>query len=502
MRVNFAAAAVHAACASLLFLSGCARLADSGAALPTFAREVPSHVEPVKPIHPQRWTLPNGLQVLFLENDELPLVSGTLFLKFGTLWENPARPGAMSMMGDQMRAGGAGSRSPDVLDEDLEKLAASVSSSMGEELGSVSFSCLSGDFEKVFGIYADVALRPRFAPERLALAKGQALEGIRRRVDDPGTIAPLSFRQLLFGDTPYGNVLDAEDIQRIGREDLLSEYARAVRPDGAYLAITGKVDVDTLKREVEKRFADWKPRGTPRPAPPAVNFTPKPGIYFVNGPFTQATFVVGQQGIPRLTPDYPAIEVFNFIFGMGGFSARLMDRVRADLGLAYGIYGMIAAGPVKGKTFFSAQTKADSTDEAIIESLKVLAGMQQAPVPAEELRAAKNSIDNSFVFKFDTPGEALSRLVTHELLDFPPDFDEVHLDRVNAVSAAEVEEVAKTRWDPSQFVILVVGNDRANARIENLLKGGNPEVPAVLAKMPLYHARFDQKLIVNGSVPR
>jgi len=185
-----------------------------------------------KPIQPEEWRLENGLRVIYLKDDELPVVRGRLFIRGGSLWGPQSPVGGVGAMGDQMRQGGAGELSADALDQKLEELAASVSSSFSSEFGGVSFSCLTADLDEVFPIFADVALRPRFEGDRLALWKGQSLESIRRRREDPQTVTSIAFTQLLYGESPYGRVSVERDITSISRELLVSLHQRFVKPDG------------------------------------------------------------------------------------------------------------------------------------------------------------------------------------------------------------------------------------------------------------------------------
>ncbi|MFO0006354.1 MAG: insulinase family protein, partial [bacterium] len=120
---------------------------------------------------------------MYLKDSELPVAQGQLIIRGGALWANQYPLGTTSAMGDVMRTGGAGDLSADALERELEKLAAGVSSSFSTEFGSISFSCLTSDLERVFKLFADVALRPRFEQDKLNLWKGQSLEGIRRRVE-------------------------------------------------------------------------------------------------------------------------------------------------------------------------------------------------------------------------------------------------------------------------------------------------------------------------------
>ena len=445
-----------------------------------------------KPIQPEEWQLENGLRVVYLKDDELPLVKGRLFIRGGSLWGPDAPVGAVSAMGDQMRQGGAGSRSADTLDQELEELAATVSSSFSTEFGGVSFSSLASDLDKVFPIFADVALRPRFEGDRLALWKGQSLESIRRRKEDPSTVASIAFTQLLYGDSPYGRVSVERDVQSISRDLLVSLHQKFVKPDGGLLVVTGRVDRAVVERLVEQNFGAWKARGELLPPAPPVNHEPKPGVYFVELPFSQAAVQMGHLGVPRLTPDYPAIDMFNEVFGTSGFGSRLMQKVRTELGLTYGVYGGIAPAVVKGVNYVFLQTKADSVAPAIQESIGVLSQLQAAPPTEEEMEEKKTAIQNSFVLNFDSIDDIAVRNARLKLLEYPADYDQTYLTKVAGVTPNGVQEVAQNRWDSKKFVIVVVGNETAYQRLERAMADKN----GLLSALTLRKLRFESAIVM------
>ncbi len=419
-----------------------------------------------KPVQPDRWTMPNGLTVVYVKDAELPLVQGQLMVRGGALWADRYPLGTTSAMGDTMRTGGAGALSADALDRQLEKLAAGVASSFSSEFGSVSFSCLKADLDRVFQIFSDVALRPRFESDRLALWKGQSLEAIRRRAEDPGTVASIAFTQLVYGNSPYGRVSRSRDIASIARSHVAALHRDLMRPDGAILVVTGSVERDSVRELAERHFGAWQARGGLLPPAPAVNYEPQPGIYFVTLPFAQASVKLGHLGVQRLTPDYPAIDLFNEVFGSGGFGSRLMKRVRTELGLSYGIYGGIAAGVVKGTNYIFLQTKADSTGLAIEESIAALERIQREEPGSDELSEKRQAIENSYVFNFASVGEIAGRLARQELLGYPSDYDATYLSKIAAVTPADVSKVAAERWQPDKLVVVVVGNEAAYAALE------------------------------------
>ena len=410
------------------------------------------------PETPQSFTLSNGLQVLLIENHELPLVSGTLYLRGGFLSEMGTDPNLLAAMGTQMRLGGTSKLSPDQLDLKLESLAARVESSYGSETGSVGFSCLSSDITEVFDIFSDVVLTPRFDSQRLMLWKQQQLEGIRRRRDDPNTITAVAFKQLLFEGTPFGSVSNTADINQIDRLGILRLHRKFVRPNGAILAVAGAISRAELEQLVSESFSDWSPRHDRFNPVAQVAAEPKQGVYFIEMPFKQASVLIGRRGVERLTPDAFAIELFNEIFGSGGFSTRLMSKIRVDLGLAYSTFGAIEPGYVTGRNLIYLQTKSQSTGQAFVEAVRVLSDLQQDPPTSSELELVKRSVANSFVFAVDSPAKVVARIASLKLLGYLDNYDQTYLENINRVSASDILEVANKRWSNDEFTAIVVGD--------------------------------------------
>ncbi|MCB0309799.1 MAG: insulinase family protein, partial [Bdellovibrionales bacterium] len=191
------------------------------------------------PPQPESWKLDNGLTVMFLPDHELPLVSGFLFIKGGSLWESHHEKGVVSALGAQLRSGGAGNLDPLELDEKLSGLAAQVSSGFGAEFGNITFSSMASDLDQVFSIFSDVVLRPRFDNGRLDLWRKQVIDSIERRRDDPGTVARIAFDRITYGNTPYGWSLESRDVKKIDRASLKRMYEKLIYPDQAILGITG-----------------------------------------------------------------------------------------------------------------------------------------------------------------------------------------------------------------------------------------------------------------------
>jgi len=445
------------------------------------------------PPEPEYFTLSNGMKVIFMEDSELPLVSGVLYIPGGTLWEDPNTPGVVSMMGSQMRAGGIESLSADELDYRLQELSASVSSSFGSEYGSIGFESLRGDFDEVFSIFAEVVLKPRFETARLELLKSQRIEGIRRRSDDPSTVASIAFQQLVFGqETPFGRVVDSEDVARINRVDLLRAHRQLVRADRGVLVVSGDITKDEVRLAAERYFGGL-PSSPPLPEPPDFNYNPEPGIYFLEFPLQQATISIGQPGPARHSPDEPAFALFNDIFGAGGFNSRLLRRVRTDLGLAYWIGGGVSPGFVVGQNSIRAQTKSESAAETIREALNILIDMRTSAPTEQEIQLAQQALQGSFVFRFDSIAKVAHRRAILPLMGYPEDHDEGYLERIQSVGEEEILGVARRYWDLEGLVIVVVGDQTSYTALrEEVSLQDSP-----IYNFPLRKIGFSEKIVFD-----
>jgi len=441
---------------------------------------------------PERWTTKNGITIVLMSDHELPHISASLFVRGGTLWDNSQTPGSVDMMGNLMASAGAGKYSADELEREMERRGSGLSSSASGEFITVSLSSLKVDFPVVFELFSEVVQRPRFDQDRVELLKKQVVEGMRRRADDPRSIVQTSLNQVLFPKTIYGRVLTSRDARKISRKDLLRDHKEYLKPDGAYLVVSGDISKAELEPFVEKYFSEWQNKGLFSKELPEVGSAISKKIVFIEKPLQQATIVLGLQGVQRLPPDFAEIEVFNYSFGTSGFASALMRQVRSRSGLAYSVSGAITGGPVKGKTYIYAQTKQESAFDAIRESLEVLRTYQAEGVSQEELIATKAAAENSFVFNFQEKHQVLMRKISQELNGFPQDYDQQFIPKIRAVTNDKVKSIANKYWDLSQGVLVVVGSKEALQTI----RAGMKAFPDLLPGYEIVIGNFDEKLSI------
>ncbi len=409
-----------------------------------------------------QFTLPNGMRVFLLEHHELPLVSGFALVRTGNLFDPADKVGLAGFTGSVMRSGGTRDKTGDQLDEQLESMAASVESGIGETSGSVSFSALKENTDAVLEVFRDVMLNPEFRQDKLDLAKTQARGGISRRNDDASGIPGREATNLIYGtNNPYGWQMEYYHLDNIKREDLIAFYKRYFFPANIMLAVQGDFNTAEMRARIEKLFGGWDYKQPAVPKFPAVPNTSSVGVYqAVKDDVTQSFISMGHLGGLLSDKNYPALSVMADILG-GGFSSRLFTQVRTIKGLAYNIganWGANYNHP--GLFMVSGSTKSESTVDTIQAAKQEIVRIQTTEVTDQELETARQSVLNSFVFLFDHPSKILNRMVAYEYHGYPKDFIFQYQKAVEAVTKADVQRVAKEYLKADNLVIVVAGNPK------------------------------------------
>ncbi|HLG95695.1 MAG TPA: pitrilysin family protein [Bryobacteraceae bacterium] len=417
---------------------------------------------PLKVPEPTEITLSNGMKVFLLEDHELPLINGTALIRTGNLFDPPDKKGLAGITGDVLRSGGTHTKTGDQLDQELENVAASVESSIGESAGTLSFNCLKENADQVLGIFKDLLTSPEFRQDKVDLSKTQVRSEISRRNDDAHGIAEREFSSILYGrNTPYGWEEEYSDIDHIQRQDLIDFYKRYYFPANVELGIYGDFSTPDMRAKLERIFGDWKVTQPSVPAFPKVQEKPAPGVFLADKEdVTQTFFDVGTLGGELRDKDYPALEVAAEILG-GGFSSRLFRDVRTEHGWAYNIGSSWNARYDHPGTFhISGSTQSAHTVDTLKAIQDQVEKIRATEVSDEELQTAKDTVLNGFVFFFDRPSKTLNRLMQYEYYGYPRDFIFQYQKAVAAVTKADVLRVAKERFRSENFTYVAVGNPK------------------------------------------
>ena len=408
-----------------------------------------------------RFVLPNGLVVMVIEDHELPLVNVTARIRTGSLLEPAEKAGLAGLVGTVLRSGGTATRKPDALDEFLEARAASIESGMSADSASASMSALKADAPAILDAFADVLRNPAFDPDRLKIALTAVNSGIARQNDNPQGIVQREFAKTIQGaDSPFGRTTTYASIGAVTREDLLAWHKKYFHPNRTIVGVVGDITVAEARALVTKAFGDWPKGPAAADTWPAPRTTPQPGVFeAVKDDSTQSFVAVGHQGeLLRTSPDYVPVTVMNEVLA-GGFTSRLFGKIRTELGLAYSVGGSVNSNWTRVAPFqMQMSTRADATVkaiEALIAEARALASTK--PATDAELKLAKDSILNSFVFNNDEASEVLGQQLAFEYYGQPLDWLDRYRAAVEKVTAADVARVAAKYIHPDRLSIVVVG---------------------------------------------
>jgi len=407
----------------------------------------------------EKVTLDNGLILYLLEDHELPLIDLSARIGTGSVYEPADKVGLASLFGAVLRTGGTTTRSPEEINEQLEFIAASVETGMAQEYGTARMSTLAKDLDQALEIFADVLRHPAFREDQIQLQKQQMLEAIRRRNDQASDIVGREFRKLIYGrDHPYGWHTEVETVLNITREDLLAWHAKYYHPNNVRLALSGDFDRDAMIAKIEAAFQGWEPAEIHFPDVAPVPRRFQKSVHYIPKAINQSHIWLGHLGIERrnLTDRYP-LEVMNFILGGSGFTSRLVNEVRTKRGLAYvtGSYYTISDQP--GLLVALSQTREDATAQAIEVMLDVLRQIRAEPVSDEEIRVAKDSLINSYVFNYASSHQIVSDKMVFDYFHYPEDYLATYPDKIAAVTKEDVQRVAQQYLHPDEATLLVVG---------------------------------------------
>jgi len=417
---------------------------------------------PLKVPDPTEMTLSNGMKVLLLEDHELPLISGAALIRTGNLFDPPSKKGLAGLTGEVLRSGGTKTRTGDQLDQELENVAASIESQIGETNGTLSFSCLKENTDQVLALFRDLLTSPEFRQDKVDLTKTQSRSEISRRNDDPDGIAQREFSDIVYGrNTPYGWSIEYSDIDNIQRQDLIDFYHRYYFPANITMEVIGDFSTAELKTKLEQVFGVWQTTQPAVPAFPKVENKPAPGVFLASKEDTTQTFFhVGELGGELRDKDYPALEVASEILG-GGFSSRLFRSVRTKHGWAYNISASWAANYDHPGTFdISGSTQSAHTVDTLKAIEQELETIRTTEVADDELQTAKDTVLNGFVFNFDRPSKTINRLMIYQYYGYPKDFIFQYQKAIASVTKADILRVAQQYFQPKNLSYVAVGNPK------------------------------------------
>lgn len=436
--------------------------------------------EPPKPSD-YRVPLKSGPIAYLVPDRELPLVNVQVMIRCGSYLEPGGKAGLADFTGHLLVRGGTATQSPEALEERLAFLAAGLTSGIGDEQGTVNLNLLSKDLPEGLKLLRDVLTAPRFETNRLALYRQQTIQAMQQRNDDSADIEARELAYLSYGPDFWSNRFPTrKSVESLTPEDLHAFHRKWFHPANFVVAVNGDFDRTQMIAALETVFGDWPFSGETPPPIPTNAVLAKPGVYVVNKEVNQGRVSVLLPGVKRDHPDFIALQIMNDILGGGGFTSRIMNRVRSDEGLAYGASSHFPGGVEFAHPFQAAfQSKSRTVTYASSIILDEINRISSTAVSDAELQTAKRSFVDTFPEHFNTKGKVATTFARDEFTGRfaqTPDYWSTWRDKVEGVTADDVKRVAAKHLHPDEAVILIVGQSEEVAK-------GHPDHPVKLTQL-------------------
>jgi predicted Zn-dependent peptidase len=410
-----------------------------------------------------RHELSNGIVVYVAEDHALPLASVTITLRAGAFLDPADKPGLASETGSMIRRGGAGSMSAEEFDERVEFLAANMSSSGGDLSSGASFNCITNVLDETLELFFQMLKSPGFQQDRIDVERENIVEEMKQRNDSPRSISGREWGWLMRGRDHYlSRAMTKDELHAVTRDDMIAFHRNYWRPENMIVGVSGDVDPEAVLAKLEKHFAEWKSEGPDVPwPPPAPTHVPTPGVYHVDKDIPQGRVLIGHLGYQRPNwedPEVFSLMVMNDILGGGGFTSRMVKRIRSDEGLAYSAGSSFGIGqywPGVFQVYY--QSKSETVAFAAKIAMEEIERVRTESVSEEELTVAKNSFIDVFPRRFESASQIVGTFVDDEYTGRPHDYWIKYRDLVRVVSAEDVMNAAKKHLHPDNLVMLIVG---------------------------------------------
>ena len=427
---------------------------------------------------PQEAVLSNGLRVSLLEDHKLPTFSMQLYFNGGGLADPPEQRG-LAMVTSSLLREGTKTRSSRDIAEQLATIGASLSASAGPSSGesSVSVSGLSDYTDATLELAADVIRNPAFPAAELDKFRARFLSQLPLQRANPGFQAQEQFMRAIYADHPGGLVVPSEAvIKQLTSADLAAFHATRYRPNNAFLIAYGDITLQDLVAKLERSFGSWEKGDAKRPTLPQPKAPEKSHVLLVDRPGSvQTSLWMGAMGIERNNDDYFALLVMNHILG-GGPASRLFMNLREDKGYTYGVYSSFSGTTFPGVVVASTDVRTAVTEGAMRELSSELQRIANEPVSAQELTNARRALIGRFALSLDAPSALMGNLATQKIYGLPTDYWDTYPQRVEAITPADIQRVAKKYYATGRLQIVAVGDAKELNKV--LAKYGTVEPAA------------------------
>lgn len=431
--------------------------------------------------------LDNGLTLVLIEDHRAPMVTITV----GIPMESSSSANIAELTNEmalteataELITEGAGSRGSEEVAREVETLGGRLSSSANDDYAWLAVSVVAENTERMMDLLAEVLLHPTYPESEVALYKRNRIQKLVVQRQDPSFLAGEQFDRIVYGSHPYAiSAPTPASVEALDREKIVRFYNSRFTPNGSVTVIAGDFDPMRIETKARAVLGEWKPPQKASVDAPASNNAGSTNdgssaarVFLVDRQGSaQADFRIGGLAVRRSDPDYFPLLVANAVLG-AGTNSRLFLNIRERRGYAYDVYSSVDALKKAGTFLGAAESRTEVTVAAIKEMLAEFDRLGAEKVGAPELQNAKNYLNGLFSLSLSTQGGVAERTLQTYMFELGRDYLEAYRSRIEAVTADQVEQVARKYLRTDRVMIVVVG-DAAKLRKELASLGPVSEV--------------------------
>lgn len=401
-------------------------------------------------------TLDNGLQVTMVHYGNLPKVNVRLVVRAGNINEQADQVWLADMTADYLKEG-TESRDAMKIAEQAAGMGGEVSIGTGMDRTTVSGEVLSEFGPELIALLSDIIRNPAFPESELERLKNNFLRNLSVQKSRPGNLAMEKFREVLYGEHPYGRIFPTESmIQSYTMDDIKNFYKENFNAKRTHVYVVGVFDESEMLGAMRKQLGDW------REGQPAQELMPSPqagkAVYLIDRPDApQSTIIMGLPVIDPSHEDYLALQLTNTLLG-GFFSSRITANIREDKGYTYSPRSSVSSRFKDAYWTQQADVTTAVTGASLKEIFYEIDHLQNEAPSEEELKGVQNYLAGIFVLRNSSRSGIIGQLSFVDLHGLPDDYLNTYVQKIYQITPEEVQRIAKTYIDEDKISVVIVGD--------------------------------------------
>jgi zinc protease len=420
--------------------------------------------------------LSSGLNVLGIENQEVPLVQFQLQIKGGMLLEDSDKIGVSNMLA-QLMTKGTKNKTPEQLENAIESLGATINAYATDEAIFISVTTLAKNYNATMALVQEIIVQPRWDAKEFELIKQSTLSQILQQKADPNSIARNEFKKLIYGNESilaYNRIGTESTVKKIMLEDLKNYYAKNTAPSVANFQIVGAISKTNVINSLTSINREWKSKNITFPKITIGNTITSSKIYFYDVPGAKQSVIrIGYPALAATDANFYPAQIMNYRLGGGSFASQLTQQLREGKGYTYGISSSFTGSTNKGPFLISSGVRSNVTFESV-NLIKEILQQYGENFSENDLEVTKGYLIKSNARAFETLSSKLEMLYDISNYNYADDYAKQQENIVKNSTVDSIKKLSENYLNPDKMIYLVVGDAETQFKKLSQIGFGEP----------------------------